>query len=296
MMEETVRYGTASYGELRKKIDIAAKTGTTQSEGDRWMIGYTPYYLGGVWIGYSIPQSLTGFSRNPVLPTWDGVMSRVHEHIFERVERGEEKLKEFVIADGVMEATYCADSGKLLTDACMLDPRGSRKRTGYYTEDSMPNEACDVHVKVLYDQKTGAIANPYCPPEDCVEVGLLNIQRFYPLPVTIDDAQYTYWDIFSLGLEAGGGENAPFFITAIPEGIFPSTSKGDIQYNHICTEHVYKEPETTAPPQTLPPEIPPVDTKDPEDTSEPSDEPTTSDPPNPPDDPSVDVEPPVAEP
>lgn len=260
MMEETISYGTANTVTLKEKIDIAAKTGTTQSEGDRWMIGYTPYYLGGVWIGYSIPQSLTGFSRNPVLPTWDGVMTRVHQHIFEEAEKNGEKVKEFEISDNIRQATYCADSGKLITEACLLDPRGNRRRTGYYTDSTLPTEACDVHVKVMYDAKTGAIATPNCPPENCKEVGLLNIRRSFICPVTITDAQYVFWDIFSMGIEPAGTVNEPFFINAIPENTYVGISKGDTQYNHSCQVHVYVPP-VTDPPTTDPPIVPP-DTTD----------------------------------
>lgn len=277
MMQETIQSGTASTVTLKKKIDIAAKTGTTQSEGDRWMIGYTPYYIAGVWMGYPVPQSMTGFTCNPVLPAWDGVMTAVHEHIFEECEKNGTKVKSFEIADGIRKATYCADSGKLLTEACLLDPRGSRRRTGYYTDSTMPTEACDVHVKVLYDEKTGAIANPYCPTEDCIEVGLLNIRRSFPCQVRITDAQYVCWDIFSMGIEPAGTVNQPYFINAIPEKTYVGISYGDTQYNHICQEHVYVPPVTDVPPEdtetggeTLPPDAVTTgkDPDDPDDTDD----------------------------
>ena len=33
-------------------MSVAAKTGTTNSDYDRWLCGFTPYYTATVWYGY----------------------------------------------------------------------------------------------------------------------------------------------------------------------------------------------------------------------------------------------------
>ena len=43
--------GTATYCAI-KGIDVAAKTGTTNDDFDRWLCGFTPYYTGAAWYGY----------------------------------------------------------------------------------------------------------------------------------------------------------------------------------------------------------------------------------------------------
>ncbi|MCL2773576.1 MAG: hypothetical protein FWD71_09530, partial [Oscillospiraceae bacterium] len=74
--------GTADYKTftLRDKIDVAGKTGTTNSDNDRWFIGFTPYYLGGVWIGYDQPKSLnvSKTSANPPMLIFNTVMEKIH--------------------------------------------------------------------------------------------------------------------------------------------------------------------------------------------------------------------------
>ncbi|MBE6599404.1 MAG: hypothetical protein E7638_08190, partial [Ruminococcaceae bacterium] len=61
MLENVVDNGTATAVTLRHTMDVAAKTGTTSADFDRYFVGYTPYYVGGVWTGYDIPQSLSAF-------------------------------------------------------------------------------------------------------------------------------------------------------------------------------------------------------------------------------------------
>jgi penicillin-binding protein 1B len=63
--------GTASglrAGGLRGPV--AAKTGTTDSEHDLWLVGYTPELVAVVWIGFDEPRSLKIPSSVGALPIW----------------------------------------------------------------------------------------------------------------------------------------------------------------------------------------------------------------------------------
>ncbi len=95
LLQGVVSYGTGDDVTLKNRVDTAGKTGTTSSNYDRWFIGYTPYYLGGVWFGYENQQTLSSFSGNPALKIWDEVMNRLHDRALAPVAAGEEELKTF---------------------------------------------------------------------------------------------------------------------------------------------------------------------------------------------------------
>ena len=63
MMNNVVNNGTATSISLRKKVDVAGKTGTAGNDYDRWFVGFTPYYVGAVWYGYSYPKSIGNISN-----------------------------------------------------------------------------------------------------------------------------------------------------------------------------------------------------------------------------------------
>ena len=51
MLANVTKSGTGKAITLKEQVACAGKTGTTQSNYDRWFIGYTPYLLGGIWCG-----------------------------------------------------------------------------------------------------------------------------------------------------------------------------------------------------------------------------------------------------
>lgn len=58
----------------------AGKTGTTNDNKDGWFAGYTPYYTTAVWVGYDLPQKLTGL-QGASYPgqIWQQFMNSIHE-------------------------------------------------------------------------------------------------------------------------------------------------------------------------------------------------------------------------
>lgn len=175
-------------------IDVAGKTGSAGDYYDRWFIGYTPYYLCGLWFGY--PQQKAWKDANPTLRLFDKIMLPLHE---EYAALPDSQRKHFAESDQIVECTYCRDSGLLSTDACLLDPRGSRTETGYFIRGTEPTEQCRTHILVEYDSVTGGICMPgcTCPSENRTKVALVKVNeadRFFDanqyLPIL--DAQYTY--------------------------------------------------------------------------------------------------------
>lgn len=124
-------------------MSLAGKSGTTTNNRDIWFVGYSPYYVGGVWGGCDENQSLrdtktgeynggTGFHKD----IWKKIMSRVHEGL---PDTG------FPRPEGIVEAKVCRKSGLLPTGGCYNDYRGSSVITELFAEGTVPTERCDKH-------------------------------------------------------------------------------------------------------------------------------------------------------
>lgn len=158
ILRTTVSNGIAGRAKLRNnlQIPVAGKTGTTQDQGDVWFTGYTPYYVAGVWIGNDSPQ--IKLSRGSVIASefWSYIMTQIHEDY---------EPKSFTKVDNIVTKQICKISGKLATELCARDPRGSTVRTEIFAKGTEPTEECDIHVEVAIDTSTGKLASEYCPAE-----------------------------------------------------------------------------------------------------------------------------------
>lgn len=231
LLQSVTSSGTASAMKMKNTVECAGKTGTSSNDTDRWYVGYTPDLLAGVWFGYPEPRALDGFSTSPspALKTWDNVMKIINTEKY----LGRAPKKHFSECDGLVTATYCRDSGKLMTAACACDPRGSRAETGYFTKDTVPTEYCDCHVLVPYDAVHGGVASVSCPRENLTVVGLLNTVREFPYDVTVSDAQYTYRALPE-GVSPSLLSNEPFYLNLLPSGTFPGHSAVTLPFNRFC--------------------------------------------------------------
>lgn len=272
MMEEVMNYGTGTGCTLRHTVDVAGKTGTTSADFDRYFVGFTPYYVGGVWTGYDIPQSLSSFGENPSLVVWDKIMTKLHQKYIDEAKNGGEQLKTFELSSGVIEAEYCRYSGKLCSDACALDPRGNAKETGYFTRDTLPTETCDTHVIVKRDKETNLIASPECPSENLISVALVRVEdRSFPSDIYVEDAQYVYRNMPS-SVKPCGWWGAPFFVNMLAKGEYVGSSYVNTPYNAYCYFHCdYSKWESPTVPDNPDDTTDPDDTLDPDDTTEPID-------------------------
>lgn len=201
IMNNVVVNGTGSSLKLKDNVFTAGKTGTTSKKNDTWFMGFTPYYLGGVWFGYEKPQVLSAFSGNPALKIWDYCMTELHKKfVFAEKEDGSPnykldkngeavpKIYSDVIDPGVLTLNFCRDCGLLATDLCKSDSRGSRVMVGYFTVDNMPDGYCNCHRMIRYCSG-GGIATEYCPLSSCsdklIVVSELARHRY-------DDGVYAY--------------------------------------------------------------------------------------------------------
>ncbi len=133
-------------------MNVAGKTGTTNSSKDRWFAGYTPYYVGSVWVGYD-QQKVISVSGNPAAKIWKAVMLKVHEGL---------QNKAFTRPDGIVERDICVDSGLLATDLCKADRRGDRTKTEIFDKNNVPTEECTTHVYATVCPETFKKPNPTC--------------------------------------------------------------------------------------------------------------------------------------
>ena len=81
LLVDSATYGLAAPGRL--SIPLAAKTGTSDDNHDKWFMGYTPYFVGGVWVGYDEPTNLVDAGVTVQVPKviWKNVMQYVVDEV-----------------------------------------------------------------------------------------------------------------------------------------------------------------------------------------------------------------------
>lgn len=120
--------GTATYCSI-SGMDVAAKTGTTDENYDRWLCGFTPYYTAVTWFGYDQNETVYYNNQNPAGLIWANVMKSIHSNL---------EGKRFEKPSGVTEATICAKTGKLANTGC------PNTYTEYFVWGTVPG-TCDIH-------------------------------------------------------------------------------------------------------------------------------------------------------
>lgn len=152
LIEPTKSGGTATICKISGK-DTAAKTGTTQSNRDKWLCGFTPYYTAATWYGYDTETTIPSGARTNASKIWKNVMTSIHKDL---------KSATFEKPSGIVSATVCKDSGLLATDACKNDQRGSRVFTEYFAKGTVPTKSCDCHVEAEVCTVYGKLASENC--------------------------------------------------------------------------------------------------------------------------------------
>lgn len=139
LLQEAALNGTG-YEAQFSGMHIAGKTGSTNSNKDRYFVGYTPYYSCAVWAGYEHNQRIVA-SGNPCSAIFRKVMSAIHEELPD---------KDFFSCAGLTSVPVCADSGMLASENCALDVRGSRVYTALVAADNAPTSVCTMHTAPSY--------------------------------------------------------------------------------------------------------------------------------------------------
>lgn len=101
--------GTAKYCKI-SGIDVAAKTGTTNDDFDRWLCGFTPYYTAVTWFGFDLNETIEFNHKNPSGQIWSSVMKEIHSGL---------NKKNFEIPfTGIENAQICKQTGLLANTTC----------------------------------------------------------------------------------------------------------------------------------------------------------------------------------
>ncbi len=137
-------------------IECAGKTGNTNDDKDRWFCGFTPYYTIACWTGYDDPKNLEQRGRGYPYPSTI-LFNRVMNAIC--ADKG---AASFTAPSSVVKVELCRDSGKVATDACRADPRGSRVLSDWAAVDSIPTDTCTVHEFKSVCSVTGKVAGSKC--------------------------------------------------------------------------------------------------------------------------------------
>lgn len=93
-----------------------------------WFIGFTPYYITGVWMGYD-DHSEIFYSTYPTPKLWKNLMLPLHEGL---------EPKQFEENEHVIELTYCKDSGEIAVAGC------SNTAVGWFKDTVIPSN-CTYH-------------------------------------------------------------------------------------------------------------------------------------------------------
>lgn len=120
--------GSAGTGRAARLANMPSygKTGTTNSNHDKWFVGFTPYYVGAVWYGYdNKPQ---GVSTNASVSIWKKVMTKVHESL---------ETKEIPVPNNITAVSICQRTGKLASPGCQYAHKE------YFVKGTVPSKYCN---------------------------------------------------------------------------------------------------------------------------------------------------------
>ena len=135
-------YGTAQYCKING-ISVAAKTGTTNDNFDKWLCGFTPYYTAATWFGYDYNEPINYNKKNPAGIIWANVMTKIHKDLSD---------KSFNKPYTIEQLNICIETGCLANTGC------KNTYTEYFTKNNLPNK-CTTHEGTLLDEVESEVRN-----------------------------------------------------------------------------------------------------------------------------------------
>ncbi|WP_353892645.1 transglycosylase domain-containing protein [Proteinivorax hydrogeniformans] len=149
-LRDAITPGLGTAGSVRNIFtnNAAAKTGTS-SMSDGWLVGYTPHYTLGVWMGWDRNEGSIGSSN--VVGTWARIMRDTHSNL---------PNTSFNRPSGLVSIPISTKSGKLPSD---LTP-SEFIRSHLFLSGTEPTEECDAFVEVEVCKVSGLLATDSCPP------------------------------------------------------------------------------------------------------------------------------------
>ena len=208
-------------------MTIAGKTGSTNSNCDRYFVGLTPYYTGAVWVGYDTPTRIVTNLANPAATMWKKVMSEVHEGL---------PNKNFAVSNSDMvSVTVCADTGLLPGEYC------SNTHTVEVANGLAPVMICDAHTSVSVCAESGHLASDGCPEMQTaytLDLGQPNVSEAWGYTRTL-----MYRPLSAAETATYAAQLEEGLITEMPQGEIVRTNEGslkvysDIMDGGVCQLH-----------------------------------------------------------
>ncbi|MBX7042177.1 MAG: PBP1A family penicillin-binding protein [Ignavibacteria bacterium] len=137
MMEDVIDYGTATSVRQYFHRPAAGKTGTSQSYGDAWFIGFTPQYVAGIWLGFDDARikfgGAYGQGGKAAAPIWGKFMQLLYSD-----DEFDFPVAYFLMPDNVEEASVCTVTGLQSNGTCpstqdlIIKKAGSQKCGMYH--------------------------------------------------------------------------------------------------------------------------------------------------------------------
>lgn len=215
MLSTVISSSSGSANKLKSQFDkygeipIAGKTGSTQSYGDVWFMGFSPDVTLGVWAGYEEQvNSLSENGKTRARSIWALIMNKMAEtkpEIF--------VTKEFERPEGIVKATVSSASGLLPSQ---LTKEAGKLVTDWFNKKDIPKKTDDALVKMAYVTYEGVnyVPNP-ATPSDMVKEKIV-IKRKKPLDVLMDEIKEAQSKLpassrraLEIYLPADAADNAP---------------------------------------------------------------------------------------
>ena len=111
-------------------FEVAAKTGTTNDNYDKWLCGFTKYYTAVTWYGFDNNETINEGADAMASKIWSSVMNEIHDNLIKA---------NFDSPNGVESVVVCKDSGKRANGSC------KNTYIEYYRKGTVPSERCDQH-------------------------------------------------------------------------------------------------------------------------------------------------------
>lgn len=151
-MQDVISRGTGA-GATVGGVSLAGKSGTTNEIKDAWFIGFSSEYTCGIWGGHDDHSSQN--SSSYVKKIWQKVMKEAHAQV---------ESQPLFTADLLVRTEICKKCGNLaIKGICDSTLQGNMIYEEYFTEDTVPTEACDCHVEVIICEESGHRAASACP-------------------------------------------------------------------------------------------------------------------------------------
>jgi len=182
MLRSAVEGGTGRPARIEGRA-VAGKTGTTTEHYDSWFCGFTPEYVGAVWVGYDVkpekPRTdIKLWGSTYPARIWKEIMTQavadLPESDFQQPPN---------ISRGI---PVCTESGLRPGPHCPPEC----VRSEVFVKGTEPRMECNVHVQARICRESGKLATPYCPESGVVTK--VFIKRPQPFTPYTDSTGHTY--------------------------------------------------------------------------------------------------------